>query len=193
MPLTMNPVLSPYFRARRRMLLRTPGSSPHGSQAACLSVFACSAKPLHLGDSVANKRPSQVMSQQGQAGTNQQDILDDEAVDMLQLRQQAQGDGTGASDHHGQRDKETGNQRNQGEVLRVWHTYQVVDRFILTWTVGNIHEVYGLWSASCQYMQGKAVSDKPQREDVPPSWTPFKTVRWPEEMDKASKAVPEWA
>ena len=72
-------------------------------------------------------------------------------------------------------------------------TYLVRDRFILTWTEGNIHEVYGLWSACCQYMQGKAVSDKPLRTHVPPSWTPFKTVRWPEDMDKASKAVPEWA
>lgn len=72
-------------------------------------------------------------------------------------------------------------------------TYLVKDRFILTWTEGNIHEVYGLWSACCQYMQGKAVSDKPLRTHIPPSWTPFKTVRWPENMDKASKAVPEWA
>ena len=72
-------------------------------------------------------------------------------------------------------------------------TYQVVDRFILTWTVGNVQEVYGLWSACCQYMQGKAVSDKPLLTHVPPDWTPFKTVRWPPEMDKVSKAVPEWA
>ena len=72
-------------------------------------------------------------------------------------------------------------------------TYQVVDRFVLTWTVGSIHDVYGLWSACCQYMQGKAVSDKPLRTDTPPDWTPFRTVRWPEEMDKASRAVPEWS
>jgi len=72
-------------------------------------------------------------------------------------------------------------------------TYQVADRFVLTWTVGSIHDVYGLWSACCQYMQGKAVSDKPLRTDTPPDWTPFRTVRWPEEMDKASRAVPEWS
>lgn len=72
-------------------------------------------------------------------------------------------------------------------------TYLVRDRFILTWTEGNIHEVYGLWSACCQYMQGKAVSDKPLRTNIPPSWTPFKTVRWPEDIDKASRAVPEWS
>ncbi|WP_299999205.1 DUF6708 domain-containing protein [uncultured Cedecea sp.] len=72
-------------------------------------------------------------------------------------------------------------------------TYLVKDRFILTWTEGNIYEVYGLWSACCQYMQGKAVSDKPLRTHIPPSWTPFKTVKWPKEMDEASKAVPEWA
>ncbi|WP_299999203.1 DUF6708 domain-containing protein [uncultured Cedecea sp.] len=72
-------------------------------------------------------------------------------------------------------------------------TYLVKDRFILTWTEGNIYEVYGLWSACCQYMQGKTVSDKPLRTHIPPSWTPFKTVKWPKEMDEASKAVPEWA
>ncbi|RYJ08800.1 hypothetical protein C5Y41_24550 [Rahnella variigena] len=72
-------------------------------------------------------------------------------------------------------------------------TYQVADRFVLTWTVGSIHDVYGLWSACCQYMQGKAVSDKPLRTDTPPDWTPFRTVRWPEEMDKASRVVPEWS
>ncbi|MGG8469036.1 DUF6708 domain-containing protein [Rahnella sp. PAMC25617] len=72
-------------------------------------------------------------------------------------------------------------------------TYQVADRFVLTWTVGSIHDVYGLWSACCQYMQGKAVSDKPLRTDTPPDWTPFRTVRWPEDMDKASRAVPEWS
>lgn len=72
-------------------------------------------------------------------------------------------------------------------------TYIVEDRFLLAWNERDIHVLYGLWSACCQYMQGKAVSDKPLRTDVLPSWTPFETVHWPEDMDKASKAVPEWA
>lgn len=44
--------------------------------------------------------------------------------------------------------------------------------------------------SSCR---GNAVSDKPLRTHVPPGWTPFKTIKWPKEMDEVSKAVPEWA
>ena len=65
-------------------------------------------------------------------------------------------------------------------------TYEVVDRFILNWTVGDIRMIYGLWSHCCQYMQGKAVSDRPLITEVPLSWTPFKTVRWPQDVERES-------
>ena len=65
-------------------------------------------------------------------------------------------------------------------------TDEVVDRFILSWTVGDIKMIYGLWSHCCQYMQGKAVSDKPLKTEVPLSWTPFKNIHWPEEIDRES-------
>ncbi len=70
-------------------------------------------------------------------------------------------------------------------------TYEVVDRFILNWTVGDIRMIYGLWSHCCQYMQGKAVSDRPLITDVPLSWTPFKTVRWPQDVERESTTAPE--
>ncbi|KNC11408.1 hypothetical protein AC791_05250 [Klebsiella sp. RIT-PI-d] len=70
-------------------------------------------------------------------------------------------------------------------------TYEVVDRFILNWTVGDIRMIYGLWSHCCQYMQGKAVSDRPLITEVPLSWTPFKTVRWPQDVDRESTTSPE--
>ncbi|EPJ3205374.1 DUF6708 domain-containing protein [Citrobacter freundii] len=65
-------------------------------------------------------------------------------------------------------------------------TYEVVDRFILSWTVGDINMIYGLWSHCCQYMQGKAVSGKPLKTEVPQSWTPFKNIHWPEEIGRES-------
>ena len=65
-------------------------------------------------------------------------------------------------------------------------TDEVVDRFILSWTVGDIKMIYGLWSHCCQYMQGKAVSDKPLKTEIPLSWTPFKNIHWPEEIDRES-------
>ncbi|WP_312983572.1 DUF6708 domain-containing protein [Atlantibacter sp.] len=70
-------------------------------------------------------------------------------------------------------------------------TYEVLDRFILSWTVGDINMIYGLWSHCCQYMQGKAVSDKPLKTDVPLSWTPFKNIHWPQALDQESRTAPE--
>jgi len=70
-------------------------------------------------------------------------------------------------------------------------TFEVVDRFILTWTVGSIYEAYGLWSHCCQYMQGKPVPTEPLLTNVPPSWTPFNTIHWPKEIDKESTTAPD--
>jgi hypothetical protein len=68
-------------------------------------------------------------------------------------------------------------------------TYEVVDRFVLTWSVGNIFDAYGLWSHCCSYMQAKPVPTAPLLTEVPWSWTPFKTVRWPQALDKESTSA----
>ncbi|WP_233599299.1 DUF6708 domain-containing protein [Erwinia sp. JUb26] len=65
-------------------------------------------------------------------------------------------------------------------------TVEVVDRFVLTWAVGSIFDAYGLWSHCCHYMEAKPVPTAPLLTDVPWSWTPFNTVRWPHELDKES-------
>jgi hypothetical protein len=70
-------------------------------------------------------------------------------------------------------------------------TFEVVDRFILTWTVGSIFQAYGLWSHCCHYMEGKPVPINPLWTERPRSWTPFNTVRWPEEIDRESRTAPD--
>ncbi|ROR09881.1 DUF6708 domain-containing protein [Erwinia sp. JUb26] len=65
-------------------------------------------------------------------------------------------------------------------------TFEVVDRFVLTWSVGSIFDAYGLWSHCCHYMEAKPVPTAPLLTDVPWSWTPFNTVRWPHDLDKES-------
>ncbi len=70
-------------------------------------------------------------------------------------------------------------------------TYEVVDRFILTWSVGSIYEAYGLWSHCCHYMEAKPVPKNPLYTDIPRSWTPFNTIRWPEDIDRESRTVPD--
>ncbi len=69
-------------------------------------------------------------------------------------------------------------------------TYEVVDRFILTWSVGSIYEAYGLWSHCCHYMEAKPVPKNPLYTDIPRSWTPFNTIRWPEDIDRESRTAP---
>lgn len=69
-------------------------------------------------------------------------------------------------------------------------TYEVVDRFILTWSVGSIYEAYGLWSHCCHYMEAKPVPKNPLYTDIPRSWTPFNTIRWPEDIDQESRTAP---
>lgn len=69
-------------------------------------------------------------------------------------------------------------------------TYQVVDRFLLNFQAGGIHQK-NLWSLCCQYMQGKNVPETPIITDVPWSWTPVKTIRWPDDVDRESTTAPE--
>ncbi|ATF47749.1 hypothetical protein HV096_02625 [Citrobacter freundii] len=69
-------------------------------------------------------------------------------------------------------------------------TCDVVDRFVLTWTVGDVSAVYGLWSHCCHYMEAKPVPKNPLWTDTPRDWTPFTTVRWPEDIDKQSSTAP---
>ena len=70
-------------------------------------------------------------------------------------------------------------------------TLEVVDRFILTWTVGGTDTAGGLWSFCLHYMEKKPVPTAPEYPDKPRDWTPFKTVRWPEDIERESTTVPE--
>ena len=70
-------------------------------------------------------------------------------------------------------------------------TLDVVDRFILTWTVGGIDEAGGLWSFCLHYMEKKPVPTAPRYRDRPRDWTPFRTVKWPEEVAWESSTAPE--
>ena len=70
-------------------------------------------------------------------------------------------------------------------------TCEVVDRFVLTWSVGDVSAVYGLWSHCCHYMEAKPVPTKPLWTDRPRDWTPFTTVRWPEDIDRESSTPPD--
>ena len=70
-------------------------------------------------------------------------------------------------------------------------TFDVTDRFILTWTVGGIDEAGGLWSFCSHYMEKKPVPTAPLYRDKPRDWTPFKTVRWPEDVARGSSTAPE--
>ncbi len=70
-------------------------------------------------------------------------------------------------------------------------TVEVMDRFILTWTVGSVFDAYGLWSHCCHYMQAKPVPTAPLLTKAPASWTPFNTVRWPADIDRESTTVPD--
>ena len=69
-------------------------------------------------------------------------------------------------------------------------TLDVVDRFILTWTVGGTDTAGGLWSFCCHYMEKKPVPTAPVYPDRPRDWTPFKTVQWPEDIGRESTTAP---
>jgi hypothetical protein len=70
-------------------------------------------------------------------------------------------------------------------------TYEVIDRFLLSYTVGDNRMIRGLWNHCCLYMQYKPVPETPLLTRKPLSWTPLNTVRWPEDLDKESKTAPE--
>lgn len=70
-------------------------------------------------------------------------------------------------------------------------TLNVVDRFILTWTVGGTDAAGGLWSFCRHYMEKKPVPTAPMYPDKPRDWTPFKTVQWPADVDRESSTAPE--
>ncbi|QLK59588.1 hypothetical protein GE278_01805 [Enterobacteriaceae bacterium Kacie_13] len=70
-------------------------------------------------------------------------------------------------------------------------TLEVVDRFILTWTVGGTDTAGGLWSFCRHYMEKKPVPTAPVYPDKPRDWTPFKTVQWPADVDSESSTAPE--
>ncbi|BFI58509.1 hypothetical protein KD4_24540 [Yersinia pseudotuberculosis] len=70
-------------------------------------------------------------------------------------------------------------------------TYEVVDRFILSWTEGDSRVIRGLWSHCCQYMQGKTVPETPLLTRKPWSWCPINTIRWPQDIDRESTTAPD--
>ena len=70
-------------------------------------------------------------------------------------------------------------------------TLDVVDRFILTWTVGGTDEAGGLWSFCRHYMEKKPVPTAPMYTDKPRDWTPFKTVKWPPDVECESTTAPD--
>ncbi|PSH22213.1 hypothetical protein B7R74_07655 [Yersinia pseudotuberculosis] len=70
-------------------------------------------------------------------------------------------------------------------------TYEVVDRFILSWTEGDSRVIRGLWSHCCQYMQGKTVPETPLLTRKPWSWCPINTIRWPEDIERGSTTAPD--
>jgi hypothetical protein len=70
-------------------------------------------------------------------------------------------------------------------------TYEVIDRFLLSYTAGDNRMIRGLWNHCCMYMQYKPVPETPLLTRNPLSWTPLNTVRWPEDVDKESKTAPE--
>ncbi|BET63196.1 hypothetical protein KD5_24500 [Yersinia pseudotuberculosis] len=70
-------------------------------------------------------------------------------------------------------------------------TYEVVDRFILSWTEGDSRVIRGLWSHCCQYMQGKTVPETPLLTRKPWSWCPINTIRWPEDIERESTTAPD--
>jgi hypothetical protein len=70
-------------------------------------------------------------------------------------------------------------------------TLEVVDRFILTWTVGGTDTAGGLWSFCLHYMEKKPVPTAPENPDKPRDWTPFKTVQWPEDIERESTTAPD--
>jgi hypothetical protein len=98
------------------------------------------------------------------------------------------------ADVHAQMTRETGRYdqgyRLYGVVCKPG-TIEVMDRFILTWTVGSVFDAYGLWSHCCHYMQAKPVPTTPLLTKAPASWTPFNTVRWPADIDRESTTAPE--
>ena len=65
-------------------------------------------------------------------------------------------------------------------------THEVVDRFVLAWTVGNLRDAYSLWSHCCHYMEARPVPKNPLLTDKPADWTPFRTVRWPSDVERES-------
>ncbi|WP_312983577.1 DUF6708 domain-containing protein [Atlantibacter sp.] len=70
-------------------------------------------------------------------------------------------------------------------------TLEVVDRFILSWTVGDNRMIRGLWNHCCLYMQYKPVQETPLLTRKPLSWTPLNTIRWPQALDQESRTAPE--
>ncbi len=69
-------------------------------------------------------------------------------------------------------------------------TFEVIDRFMLSWTVGHPKMLRGLWSFCCHYMNDQPVPERPLIAKHPRSWCPRNNIHWPEAIDHESTTAP---
>ncbi len=70
-------------------------------------------------------------------------------------------------------------------------TFEVIDRFMLSWTVGHPKMLRGLWSFCCHYMNDQPVPERPLIAKHPRSWCPRNNIHWPEAIDRESTTAAE--
>lgn len=70
-------------------------------------------------------------------------------------------------------------------------TDQVLERFVLSWSVGHPKLLYGLWSHCCLYMRNEEVPERPLFHERPREWCPWDNVYWPADIDRESTTAPD--
>ncbi|QCR38497.1 DUF6708 domain-containing protein [Nissabacter sp. SGAir0207] len=98
------------------------------------------------------------------------------------------------ADIHGELSYQSG-RYNQGYQL--WcavcqpGTRQVIDRFMLSDSIGHPKVQRGLWSHCCHYMAHRPVPTRPLYKTQPRTWKLRETVRWPADIDHESRTAPQ--
>ncbi|QCR38593.1 hypothetical protein C1N62_20425 (plasmid) [Nissabacter sp. SGAir0207] len=98
------------------------------------------------------------------------------------------------ADIHGELSYQSG-RYNQGYQL--WcavcqpGTRQVIDRFMLSDSIGHPKVQRGLWSHCCHYMAHRPVPTRPLYKTQPRTWKLRETVRWPSDIDHESRTAPQ--
>ncbi|QCR38591.1 hypothetical protein C1N62_20415 (plasmid) [Nissabacter sp. SGAir0207] len=98
------------------------------------------------------------------------------------------------ADIHGELSYQSG-RYNQGYQL--WcavcqpGTRQVIDRFMLSDSIGHPKVQRGLWSHCCHYMAHRPVPTRPLYKTQPRTWKLRETVRWPADIDLESRTAPQ--